>query len=111
MMRRITRSAHSAQPARTIRFAFFRRTRAEVGQDRGVESICCAVRLSGPEMEMHRLLGDYTRRVWQMRQVPRRGRFAACSHRAGETRVVQRRIPRPFRPSVALIRLTGVPAR
>jgi SNF2 family DNA or RNA helicase len=43
----------------------FRRTRADVGQARTRRVHLLPVRLTEAEMEMHRLLAEYTRRVWQ----------------------------------------------
>jgi len=44
---------------------FFRRTRMDVGHGQARRVHLLRVRLSHREMEMHRLLQDYTRRVWQ----------------------------------------------
>jgi superfamily II DNA or RNA helicase len=44
----------------------FRRTRADVGQGHTRHVHLLPVRLSDAEMEMHRLLEGYARRVWQM---------------------------------------------
>jgi SNF2 family DNA or RNA helicase len=48
--------------------AVFRRTRAEAGQQRKRRIHLLAVRLAEAEGEMHRLLSDYARRVWQVGQ-------------------------------------------
>jgi SNF2 family DNA or RNA helicase len=44
----------------------FRRTRADAGQEYTRRIHLLPVRLSDTEMEMHRLLAEYTKRVWQL---------------------------------------------
>jgi superfamily II DNA or RNA helicase len=53
---------------RTDSLLLFRRTRDQVGLKRARRVHLLPVRMSGEALEMHRLLGDYARRLWQIAQ-------------------------------------------